>query len=87
MYAICKRCGHEMVPNGGCTEGTYEYADGTVLAPSTASFDDKYPCHDCNAAPGKYHHVGCDVERCPRCGGQLISCGCVFKGEEEEQEA
>ena len=30
----------------------------------------------CRARPGHYHHVGCDAERCPVCGGQLISCDC-----------
>lgn len=33
-------------------------------------------CHDCNAADGHMHHPGCDMERCPICGRQLISCGC-----------
>ena len=33
-------------------------------------------CHECGARPGHYHHVGCDAERCPVCGGQLISCDC-----------
>jgi hypothetical protein len=33
-------------------------------------------CRDCAAAPGLFHVPGCCVERCPRCSGQAISCGC-----------
>ena len=33
-------------------------------------------CHDCGAKEGEIHELGCDMERCPMCGGQLISCLC-----------
>lgn len=37
------------------------------------------PCHDCGALHGQYHVPGCDMEQCPACGGQSISCGCIHK--------
>ncbi|MBA7608605.1 hypothetical protein ES703_15784 [subsurface metagenome] len=33
-------------------------------------------CCDCGEKCGNLHHLGCDAEPCPICGGQLISCGC-----------
>ena len=36
-------------------------------------------CHDCGVREGELHQPGCDMERCPFCGGQLITCNCSYK--------
>lgn len=45
-------------------------------------------CHDCNVNIGKQHLPGCDMEECPFCHQQLISCDCCYKmlGIDSEQE-
>jgi len=35
-------------------------------------------CPDCGVAPEGFHHLGCDMQRCPLCAGQMISCDCRF---------
>src|SRR5262245_16401971 len=46
---------------------------------------DSHPCHDCGVVKGQFH-VGpiCDIEHCPKCGGQVISCDCNYEGDESD---
>jgi hypothetical protein len=34
-------------------------------------------CPDCNCEAGSLHEPFCLKERCPFCGNQLVSCGCI----------
>ena len=79
--AICGFCKREMTTAGSCVVKTMTFADGQTLPriPFGNSEGDGVTgerCGDCAVQWGGYHHPNCDMERCPRCGGQLISCGC-----------
>lgn len=41
-------------------------------------------CHDCCVISGELHVPGCDMERCPSCRQQLITCLCDLEGRDEE---
>ena len=36
-------------------------------------------CPVCGAADGEFHVLGCPVETCPWCAGQLTACNCRFE--------
>lgn len=72
QHAVCRDCGQRMDPGRGCTVRSWTLPGLRIY--------DRIPngdavCHDCNAGPGQIHHYGCDTERCPACGAQMISCG------------
>ena len=83
--AVCNWCNLEMTDplTVDCPENrTVEYPNSATLP--AVPYDGDGRCHDCNVASGGYHHPSCDIERCPRCGGQLISCGCLDDTEDED---
>lgn len=42
--------------------------------------DNGHTCADCGKKKGENHlNWVCDVERCPKCKGQLLSCDCDFQ--------
>ena len=52
-----------------------EYTDHP---PYTAAYMNEKLCPVCSAVNGEYHTLGCPVEGCPWCGGQLTGCNCRF---------
>lgn len=83
MGTVCKHCRGDMSTVAGCIKVPI-YVQGREVEP--IKYGDEGEdwggdrCGDCGAKKGHYHHPGCDVERCPVCHGQLISCGCMDAG-------
>jgi hypothetical protein len=78
MGATCKYCNDDMHAVDTCSANTVIHFPNGENFPAVKYEDENgYMCHDCAIEPGGYHHPGCDMERCPRCEGQLISCGCL----------
>lgn len=79
--ALCNWCGEEMTTGASCSVA--ELHRGGVPVPMVR-FGDERPkwrgerCGDCGVRRGGLHHLGCDVQCCPVCRGQMMSCGCRF---------
>lgn len=79
--ATCMDCGQDMLTASTCTIESFVFPDGRILA--RIPFGSEKPpwrmntCGDCGVGRGGYHHPGCDIERCPSCLHQYISCGCA----------
>lgn len=48
----------------------------TTLEEYQTPSPEKAVCGDCGVTEGEIHEYECDMEVCPFCGGQLISCNC-----------
>jgi hypothetical protein len=90
---ICERCEHEVVGTNHCLLACdVAFPDGTRMAALPYRPINGYArsshllrgqdvpsyCCDCGVIDGSVHHQCCAQERCPRCGGQLLSCKCMW---------
>lgn len=80
----CDICNEEMTIADGCKPRKYVFEDESELL--DVKFGNDFPdvedderCHDCGCSKGNHHHMGCDMERCPKCGRQYISCDCKIR--------
>jgi hypothetical protein len=80
----CELCKQETAGGESCLDAGLHFGGvelGMIRYGDEEWFAKRPPvghCHACGVLPGGFHHPGCAMARCPRCGGQLISCECHY---------
>jgi Domain of unknown function (DUF6398) len=87
--SVCTFCNNEMTTGAPCVPVPIATRSGFVEPIRYGSErgvqrpDRLVTCGDCGVEPGAFHHRGCDLERCPSCLGQLLSCACDMSSDAE----
>lgn len=85
--AKCDLCQRHMLEADGCNKTFFTGGKlrGRVdRQPYPGGWGPNGRCHDCGCKIGHYHHMGCDVERCPVCHNQMLGCECLEGADEFE---
>jgi hypothetical protein len=78
--ALCTYCDQEMLDGVSCAPEVI-VIDGAEHKPVRWGTEIGWApaharCGDCGTPPRGVHHHGCDIEECPACHRQSITCGC-----------
>ena len=80
--SICKFCNLEMNSARTCNVAVLHHMGAPFLLRThepelgTRPLDER--CFDCGVEVGGFHHLGCDLQACPRCDDQAAWCGCLW---------
>jgi hypothetical protein len=79
--AICPDCKQEMLTAASCTLKWVRIEGKWYRRSSECYAEIGHRCGDCLVihTGNETHHQGCDNERCPKCGGQFLGCGCKIE--------
>lgn len=81
---LCLTCKRYFMDADTCTADGIRFPDGEAIEAVPYGAESPPPdadrCPACGVDRGGYHHPGCDVAECPRCGDELAACGCLDEG-------
>lgn len=81
VMAICDHCLREMTTATSCSVAVLHHMGQPYLLRTHeqeegCDLDER--CGACRVEVGCFHHLGCDLQICPRCDDQAAWCGCLW---------